>query len=81
MKKTHAKPAKKILKKTAVRKAVAPSLTKEEFFGEMEKISLLLRALKNEMNERFEKHENIILAEYRHRIEDLEGKVRRLMEK
>jgi hypothetical protein len=58
--------------------AVIPILTKKELLIETEKISGLICELKNEMNEKFEKHENIILAEYRHRIETLETKVREL---
>jgi hypothetical protein len=78
----------KIIKKTVTRprRSAVPKISdvrysgvsKEEFFKETEKISILIIALKNEMNEHFERHENIILAEYRHRIETLETKVREL---
>ena len=64
--------------KKAMKKIVSSrcrEISKEEFLQETEKISVLIRELKNEMNEKFEKHENIILAEYRHRIEALETKV------
>ena len=72
---------KKTKKIVSVRRPTENALTKEDFLKEMEKISSLIVALKNEMNERFEKHENIILAEYRHRIEALETKVKELQTK
>jgi hypothetical protein len=77
--KKNTKPIKRVVKKaTPVRKLATPALTKEELLKETEKISGLLCELKSEMNERFEHHQNIILAEYRHRIETLETKVREL---
>jgi len=82
MKKKIVKPAakKSIPARRKVAQKIPPkaALTKEELVAETEKISALLIALKNEMNEKFEKHENIILAEYRHRIETLETRVREL---
>ena len=69
-KKTSKKSTKKIVR-------ISP-LTREQFLMETEKISVSIRELKSEITERFEKHENIILAEYRHRIETLETKVREL---
>ncbi len=67
-----------IKKPTTAKKIINNNLTKTDFLNETEKISSLLCALKSEMTEKFEKHENIILAEYRHRIETLETKVREL---
>lgn len=75
---------KKIVKKPIQKKPAvsrAGSLNKFDFENAVTLIRSDLSTLRKEMNERFEKHENIILAEYRHRIEDLEGKVRKLMEK
>ena len=72
-KKTSKKSTKKIVR-------ILP-LTREQFLVETEKISVSIRELKSEITERFEKHENIILAEYRHRIETLETKVRELLTK
>lgn len=54
--------------------------TKGDLLKETEKISVLIRELKSEMSEKFEKHENIILAEYRHRIETLEMKMQELFQ-
>ncbi|MFA5830454.1 MAG: hypothetical protein WC878_01355 [Candidatus Paceibacterota bacterium] len=66
-------------KKAAVSCACSPC--KSDFENAVALIRSDLSILRKEMNEKFEKHENIILAEYRHRIEDLEGRVRKLMEK
>jgi hypothetical protein len=82
MKKEKGKMTRRKATKKVVKKNIPHSfLTKEEFLMETKKISVLLRELKSEMNEKFEKHENIILAEYRHRIETLEMKVRELQTK
>ena len=73
------KKTKPVLKKKKVTAPVrSKALTSEEFLREVAAIRSDIFALKQEMNERFDRHENIILAEYRHRIEDLEGKVRAL---
>jgi len=79
---------KPIRRKTAVlsadsliKKGLSEIPNKHDFENAVALICSELSVLRKEMNEKFEKHENIILAEYRHRIEDLEGKVRKLMEK
>jgi len=64
------------MKKAAVSRA--GSLNKSDFENAVALIRADLSSLRKEMSERFEKHENIILAEYRHRIETLETKVREL---
>ena len=80
--------SKKPIRKKAVVLTVG-SLSKKVSSGMPDKTDLenavaLIRSdisvLREEMNERFEHHQNIILAEYRHRIEELEGKVKKLME-
>lgn len=77
-KKIQKKPVKKVATAVKRKTKTLSTLSREEFLEESEKISTLLRELKSEMTARFEKHENIILAEYRHRIESLEDKVRTL---
>jgi len=71
------------MKKTPERKALTggkkkknvPVLKTEVFLHEIGAIRNDLSELRKEMNAHFERHQNIILAEYRHRIETLERKV------
>ncbi len=52
-----------------VQKGFAETATKTE-----------LKSMKNEMNERFDKIENLILADHKKRIEKLENEVKELKE-
>jgi hypothetical protein len=75
---------KKIAKKPVSKKASVSninSLSKADFENAVALIRLDISVLRKDMDEKFEKHENIILAEYRHRIETLETKVRELQTK